>query len=325
MPKTVAEKKEEVEKALERLHAQVATLTSDTDWTDYLRAMSAFHEYSPRNTMWMYCQWESRRAMSAVFSAMTNGAIATLPAFSRPAAFSAWETVGRKVIRGEKALSVLAPVVVTDKEAPPRPDGKPSKKCIGFTLKSRTFDVAQTEGDDLPESPIQAHRLVGEAPEGILAALEILAGHVGFTVAYGSIPSHPDAHGVCDFGSNKITVRSDLSGAQTAKTLTHEIAHAIMHGKMARYDLASIETEAESVAYVVMDAIGVEADAYSIGYVASWSRGNGKLIADTAERVLKASRSILEALEDTSVTLKVIGPSKDQQAEEGTAPVRIAA
>ncbi len=56
------------------------------------------------------------------------------------------------------------------------------------------------------------------------------------------------------------------------KTLAHEIAHAMLHGTYESRALA--ELEAESTAYIVCQALGIDSDDYSFGYVASWAGGS---------------------------------------------------
>src|SRR5436190_1154073 len=67
------------------------------------------------------------------------------------------------------------------------------------------------------------------------------------------------ANGRTDFAARSVTVRADVSDAQAAKTLAHELAHVQLHDGSA-YALGCrglIEVEAESVAYVVAAAAGL--------------------------------------------------------------------
>ena len=56
------------------------------------------------------------------------------------------------------------------------------------------------------------------------------------------------------------------------------------------------ETEVESVAFVVCDAIGLDTDDYSFPYIARWADGSEDLIKDTAARVIECAKSILGSL-----------------------------
>jgi DNA primase len=59
-----------------------------------------------------------------------------------------------------------------------------------------------------------------------------------------------------------------------------------------------VEVEAESVAYVVCSALGVDSSDYSLPYVASWSGGDLDKVAATAERVVRCAHRILTQLEE---------------------------
>jgi len=56
---------------------------------------------------------------------------------------------------------------------------------------------------------------------------------------------------------------------QAAKTLAHELGHSLLHGDGAT-ERALAELEAESVAFIICEAVGIAADEYSFGYVATW-------------------------------------------------------
>ena len=85
--------------------------------------------------------------------------------------------------------------------------------------------------------------------------------------------------------------------AQAAKTLAHELAHVLLHDDPHnRRTRDHCEVEAESVAYIVLQAQGVETDGYSLPYVAGWSGGKAEVVADTAARVLATAAAILADL-----------------------------
>jgi hypothetical protein len=56
------------------------------------------------------------------------------------------------------------------------------------------------------------------------------------------------------------------------------------------------EVEVESVAYIVCDALGLDASGYSFPYVARWAGGSDDLIKETAGLVIECAKSILESL-----------------------------
>src|SRR5206468_3055086 len=109
-------------------------------------------------------------------------------------------------------------------------------------------DVAQTEGDALPEPPVAI--LDGGGPEGVGDQLAALIRAEGFAFILGSLPEHPGAFGVTHHLARTVIVRDDLPPAQRAKTTAHELAHVLLHGESRSADLdrSRAEIEAESVA-----------------------------------------------------------------------------
>ena len=95
-------------------------------------------------------------------------------------------------------------------------------------------------------------------------------------------------------------MRDDLSPAQAAKTLVHELAHIRLGHveSMPSYQTCRgpCEVEAESVAFLVCTEGGVDAGDYSLPYVARWADGDVAVIRQSAECVLTVARSITETM-----------------------------
>src|SRR5438093_3150171 len=92
-----------------------------------LKTMAQFHRYSFHNV----CLIARQR-----------------PDATRVAGFHAWRKLGRFVRKGEKGIAILAPIVGR-KEAETE-DGD-SRAVVGFRA-AYVFDVAQTDGEPLPEA-----------------------------------------------------------------------------------------------------------------------------------------------------------------------------
>ena len=96
-------------------------------------------------------------------------------------------------------------------------------------------------------------------------------------------------------------VCDSLTPEQAAKTFIHEAAHVILGhtDDYAEYveHRGLMETEAESVAYVVAGLVGFDTAAYSVGYIAGWSGADVELIKGTASRVLRAAHQVAEILD----------------------------
>jgi len=296
--------------SLERLHERLADFATGDEWAAYVADASRFRGYSPRNRLFLQLQWEERREVWAAMRLMLAGVAGGFttpvpPRMGRCAGASWWKARGGRFVKGERALMVFAPIYVTDREAPPSPTtGRQPKKYVGCTIKQRTFSSPQVTGVDLAERP--ATLLTGEGPAGLWDGLKAFAENMGIEVL-DVMPTSPGANGemqwagwfVGDGSTRVIRVAPDLEPAQRCKTLAHEIGHALLHDPSSRpadLDDRAAEVEAESVAYVVLSSLGIDAGGYSLGYITGWARGDGKLIARTAERVLRAAGEVLEAV-----------------------------
>lgn len=299
---TFAEKKEEAKAAVEGMQRKLAErMASDSDWKAHLAFMGRLRSYSPRNALLMWAQWEDRKmgieAIRAMETIFFGGPVTpSLPEFTAAAGFTAWKDMGGMVRKGEKALSVLAPVVVNDKDEIDPATGKPKKKLIGFVLKSRTFDISQVEGVEVPKPIVTL--LTGNGPEGAWDLLVKLAEGNGYSVNIEGMAG--TKNGFTRWADKYIGIKASNQPAQQVKTLAHEVAHMLLHSPV---DLPQgmperiMEVEAESVAYTVMSMLGFESDDYSLGYVHGWSNGDAALVGSTMERVVNTATRIIGYME----------------------------
>lgn len=89
----------------------------------------------------------------------------------------------------------------------------------------------------------------------------------------------------------EIVIKSGMSELQTVKTAIHETAHSILHKDKAHVkDSATMEVEAESVAYILCQHLGLDTSDYSFGYLAGWS----------SDKELPELKSSLQTIQQTS-------------------------
>jgi hypothetical protein len=78
----------------------------------------------------------------------------------------------------------------------------------------------------------------------------------------------------------------------------YELSHATLHGEGFNGSREIAELEAESVAYIVCQNVGLDSSAYSFGYVASWAGGGSeaiKAITASGQRIVRAARQVLDS------------------------------
>jgi hypothetical protein len=265
-----AEAEAKREAAIGSLTAGVDALTRTGEWQRYLDMQAKLHTYSFRNTMLILMQCPD--------------ATMVMP-YSKNKPEKGWAGLGRYPRKGSTSLRVFAPRF--------RKDDDGDDELAGFALVP-VFDVSQTDGDDLPEAN---HLLDGQDETGLFAKLAKVAASAGFPIqVVDEITELPEANGICEPGG--IRINGTRSPAQQAKSAAHELAHGLLHigrGEVPRW---LRELEAESVAYVVCAAAGLDTSGYSFGYIADWAEGNpevvrkaieacGKRISDTAQKILR--------------------------------------
>jgi len=265
-----------IKQAVEYLIQQLEAGKSET-LTAYLNAMAQFHSYSFGNILQIARQ---------------------KPDATRVAGFGKWKELGRFVKRGEKGIQILAPMIgyrrrKNDAEQEPtqlnaNQDAKPAPMLIGFRAVY-VFDISQTEGADLPELE---HAITGEVGAYHDRLLDFLTRQ---NIALEFNENIAPALGVSYGG--KIALLPGQSKAEEFTTLVHETAHELLHKAERRTITTQTvrETEAEAVAFIVGQAVGLELGTSSADYIQLY-HGNAALLAESLEVIQRTSAVILAAL-----------------------------
>ena len=262
--------KEAIQANVELLIEQLEAGHSDA-LTSYLTAMGRFHRYSFGNILEIARQ---------------------KPDATRVAGMYAWNQLGRKVKKGAKGIRILAPMIGTrkKKDAEKTTDTTATHKPVIVGFRSAyVFDVSQTEGADLPAfskvsgsvGEYRARLLECVAAQGIaLEFKETIAPALG--MSYGG----------------RIAILPGQAPAEEFSTLVHELAHEMLHKAERRTATTKTvrETEAEAIAFVVSQTIGLDAGQASADYIHLY-HGNAALLAESLEVIQKTSATILAALE----------------------------
>jgi N-terminal domain of anti-restriction factor ArdC len=111
---------EELAEALEAGHSEALA--------QYLAAIGRFHKYSLHNVMLIVLQ---------------------KPDATHVAGFHAWHKLGRHVRKGEKGITIFAPILRRLREAEGRTRESSEELVLGYRTCA-VFDVSQTEGKPLP-------------------------------------------------------------------------------------------------------------------------------------------------------------------------------
>lgn len=266
--------------AFEQLVRDVETGRSDT-LQAYLRAMGRFHRYSVGNAILIQLQ---------------------KPGATHVAGFRAWPRLGRHVKKGEHGIAIMAPVVWRRKARQDSGDEDKDDEVVSTFKAAYVFDISQTDGKPLPEFA----RARGD-PGGYLERLEQFVSNRGIKLERGDLRM---AEGVSTGGT--IFLKASLAPAEHFSVLVHETAHEILHQDPTNRPKEKTvrEAEAEAVAYVVCQGIGLDVSTASSDYIQLYD-GDKKTLMQSLERIQRTAAEILEAVTDDGPCLDAAGRSAE--------------
>ncbi|GAA1890293.1 ArdC-like ssDNA-binding domain-containing protein [Williamsia serinedens] len=297
-----ADRRAKAEQMQAQIAEQVQAMAESTGWREWLDYLANFHSYSLRNILLIAAQ---------------------RPDATQVAGFRTWQSLGRQVRKGERAIRIFGFSSKKVTETDPATGEESQTRIPRFPILS-VFDIAQTDPIDGTEDrtvtepgDIVTH-VQGEDETGIYDRVAAFITAQGWTITREQIAGTTNGYTRVD-GTKQIVVDADLAPAQAAKTMIHETAHALLHADPDgnRVDTGDVEAhrgirevEAESVAYVVAALCGLDTSAYSVGYITGWADGDPELVTATATRVLACVHRIADALH----------PHDDQDDTDSAAP-----
>jgi hypothetical protein len=242
------------------------------------------------------------------------------------AGYKTWEEKGRTVKKGEHGIAILAPMIGKKRAEAGSEDGdqtkttnlqdnhtfteqktrEDKKEPVLYGFKTvYVFDIAQTEGEPLPT----LGNVKGDATEA-LQRLKQYAGDRGIIIEYVPKGAMGEANGYSQMG--KIVLVEGREPADEFRTLAHEIGHEALHPDIpTRIFLPKKvkETEAEAVAFVICQAMGLDTSTISQDYILL-HQGGVELLTASLERIREASSMILSGLEKTGTGKKTTADKK---------------
>jgi antirestriction protein ArdC len=237
-------------------------LLSSEGWRRFAETRAAFHRYSFGNCMLIAMQ---------------------RPDAVQVAGFKAWQSLGRQVRKGERAIRILAPMTIKERDQA----GDESGECFTIFRAVPVFDVSQTDGAPLPQAPRDP--ITGDSHECYVATLEAFAGSLGYTVGSGAIEH---ASGYCDERAHRIVISSAITAANSrVRVLVHELAHALGVGYR-EYGREVAEVIVETATIVVCGALGLDTSGESIPYITGWGEQDLDAIRRHAEKVDEIARTL---------------------------------
>lgn len=258
---------------------------------EWLDTMAQFHDYSARNALLIRLQ---------------------KPDATRVASMSTWNDLDRSIKSGSDAIWIRCPII-TDKcpecgNAPGYHDrvdcnehheGNPDtwdEGVVGFR-PGMVFDISQTEGEPLPDSPdCDARALEDGQGKRTLSSLHTAADELGIPVTVVTPAEWDrDAKAIARTGQSPPEIEiQDREPAAAAGDLAHELAHTLLHTGDDTPTEHGREIEAEAVAYVVGRYFGLDTEGSKF-YLAGWAGKDVEEIGERLRTISNTSERIIEA------------------------------
>ena len=322
-------KKDNSELLKYRIEGGVYSLEDNISYKNYLELSKNIASYSVDNKLLVFMQRPD--------ATIVKGRVTWLNEYER------------HIIKGEKAITIRKPCIY-QKEI----DANELEKYVSlkYSLKEdkgdtcivekvffkpiSVFDVSQTDGKELPPHdfcPVLNDETMTENQyEALMNTISDVAKTQNPDISIRLEEKSTDstlkggAHGYFRPSTNEIVVDKDMPMTQQVKTLVHEIAHSLLHGEEMKVegleDTSKIlnrsdkECQAESVAFMVCDYLGIDTSSYSFPYVASWVNEDADKFKSNLDIIDKTTKQLIKGLEKTNVKETIENSFKTSDFEE---------
>lgn len=233
-----------------------------------------------------------------------------LVALARPgttfvAGFKSWLQLGYCVKKGERAIAIIAPLPIKDRE-------KLGVEEAGETrvLFKTVFVFDREQVAPLPDrepTPLEppCEPLTGDSHHHLIVPLERFAGSLGFTVSFEPIAG--STGGWCDTRAKRIVIDAVAAANAQVRILVHEIAHGLGVG-YPEYGRARSEVIVDTVTYLACASAGLDVSGESIPYVAGWGEdGALEAVSEFARTIDQFARRIEDVLDDATSAQHPVG------------------
>ena len=293
----------DLDEIMKSLEDGILQFMDSEKFKDYLKAVSKFHNYSTNNVILISMQ---------------------KPDASLVAGFNTWKKhFNRHVMKGEKAIRIIAPMPFTVEKEQDRVDqyGNAYKEKVLVTVPRfravSVFDVSQTDGDPLPNiNPIELKADVNDYSNFLKALINTAVVPVRFTDIEGT------AKGYFHIRNNEICIANGMGESQTIKTLIHEIAHSVLHNNSTFGVLLPQKTkeiQAESVAFAVCSHFEIDTSDYTFPYISGWSgEQNITEFRNSMDTIRNAASQLITSIEEnySALTQERLPAEKEKKGIE---------
>ncbi len=257
-------------------------MESEVKWNELLKsatnepgkiskAYSTFWRYSTANQLLAMVECEMRQ--------IPIGPIAS---------FNRWKELGRHVMKGQKAIALCMPITKKIRKTEKDEQGRETETEYTYTrfvYRNNWFVLAQTEGQEYQPEPLPTWN-----EQAALQALNIT--RAPFELTNGNCQGYAEP-------GRKLAINP--LAQHPYKTLFHEMAHILLghceKGQQLDGDATPRtlqEAEAEAVAMIVGESLGLPGADESRGYIQAWI-GHSEIPEKSAQKIFHAADQILKA------------------------------
>ena len=290
MPRKNEDKEQWKQELLQKAETQLEEMSDSESFKKYLNTLAKFPNYSVNNVLLIQAQNPQATLVSG---------------------YKDWQKkFNRHVNKGAKALYITAPIIKPLNEEEKKKYNTTEDKAIVAYRYVPVFDIANTTGEPV----LTAHDFITneytteQTDIFCTSKLNKVAEHIekeyGISISFK--PLDKDIGGYYRPKDHTIALNSLNSKTEQLKTLFHEFAHSQLHNTKALKELdepltrAHKEAQAESVAYLSMQTMGIDTSGYSVGYISTWAQDKD-LMKQSLQEIKKVFNQTLEVIEKTPV------------------------
>jgi hypothetical protein len=273
----------QIDELIKQADQQFVQFIKDGKYKDVLLTMSNLNNYSLRNQMLIMLQ----RQNATCVNGMTT-----------------WNYFKRNIMKGEKGIRIIAPTKYEIEKQTEKENGEidiVKEEKIGYKI-AYVFDISQTEGEREIRNFVCNEEMVREYFNELKSILENTIKN--YTFIYTDTLKN-GCDGLCNYKDKLINIRDGMPMEKTITTLIHEIAHAIAEERtqdtfkgLTTTEVKQIkEIEAESVALVVSNKLGLHTVDFNLAYISGWADGNIEKFRHNLDTIRSISHQLLSAIE----------------------------
>ncbi|SFS99642.1 ArdC family protein [Paenibacillus sp. 453mf] len=298
----MAQVQKQVDQAIERIF-------NKSEFQRYLEVASKFPKYSLNNVVMIYAQKPE--------ATMVQG-------------YNAWKDMGRQVQKGETAIKIFAPTfkkVDMTKVDPvtqrPQLDAKgkeitEKKEMLTGFKAVNVFDVSQTQGKEI----VNVRQFVRDDIRDSAGAAQMyrqfsdhLAKKMDVRENAEDFKDKPNVRGYYDREDHAIRINPAIENSTMKfKTLIHEYAHSQLHrmdSPLKDLPREHKEAQAEATAFMVTKYYGMDTEAYSAGYIATWAK-DVQLAKQALGEIQKTANNIIREIDHNLNRERIQEATKNQ-------------